>query len=110
MPSQYTLIYSIESIHARKTDSKDTKMSLETRINGETTSSRIHASNVLDIVNLLEEELGPVIPVIIIQVLSNESVRLDSTVSVYHWHVHVVDEVNEFLCSGRSVVSAGFLL
>ena len=45
-------------------DSKHTEVSLKTRIDGETTSSRVHAGYILYIVNLLQCELVTIIPVV----------------------------------------------
>ena len=42
--------------------------------------------------------------------LSDESVGLHCAVGIHLWHVHVIDEVDQFLGTGRAVVAPGLLL
>ena len=63
-----------------KTDSKDTKVSLKTRVNGEATSGGVHTGNVLYIMDLFERHLDPVVPVSVVEVLSYQCVGLYRTV------------------------------
>jgi len=54
---------------ARKADSKDAKMTLKPRVNSERTSSGVHAGNILHVVDVLQYQLGPVVPVTEVHVL-----------------------------------------
>lgn len=92
-----------------KRDGKHGKVSLKTRVNSETTRCGIHTRHVLTIVNLLERQLLSIVPVLVVEMLSQECVRLHSSVGVHLGHVHVVDEVDETFGAWRAVVAAGFL-
>ena len=56
----------------REGDSKCPEMSLQTRINLEGTGCWVHACCVQGILNILESELGPIIPMIVVLVLSQK--------------------------------------
>jgi hypothetical protein len=56
----------------REGNSKCPEMSLQTRINLEGTSCWVHASCVQGILNILESELGPIIPMIVVLMLSQK--------------------------------------
>ena len=60
--------------------------------------------------DLLEGELGAVVPMLVVHVLADHGVGLHCAVGIHLRHVHVVDEVDELLGAGRAVVPAGFLL
>ena len=62
MLGENALVDGLESLHAWETDSKDTEVALEARVDGEAASSRVHAGDVLDIVDLLQRELMAIIP------------------------------------------------
>ena len=64
----------------------------------------------LSVVNFLEGELVAIIPMAVVDVLSNQRVRLNSEVLIHFGHVHVVNEVDESLSARGTVVSASFLL
>ena len=85
-------------------------MALESGVNGETASRRIHAGHVLHIVDLLEGHLLAVVPVLVVQVLLDEGVGLHSAIRVHHGHVHVIYEVDELLAPRRAKITASFLL
>jgi len=72
-----------ESIPARETESKYTEVSLQTRVDSETTGRRVHARNVLCIVHFLKRQFGSVIPMAVVEVLPNECMRLYSEVLVH---------------------------
>lgn len=50
------------------------------------------------------------LPVVVVEVLAYECVRLDSPVNIHLWHVEVVYEVDESLSVGRSKFTTSFLL
>lgn len=99
-----------ERIMAWEADSKSCKMSLQSWVDGETSSCGIHAGNVLTVVDVLGCQLVPVIPMVVIQMLPDQSVRLDSSISVHFRHVHVIQEINQFLVAWWSKVLASLLL
>lgn len=47
---------------------------------------------------------------LVIQMLSDQSVGLNGTIGIYLGHIHIVDEINEGLISWRSVVPPSLLL
>ena len=53
----------------------------------------------------LERQLDSVVPMVVIDVLSDESVRLNCAISIDFRHVHVIDEINQSLCSRGTVVT-----
>lgn len=67
-----------ESIAAREVESKDTEVSLKSCVYGEVSGRLVHAGHVLSVRNLLQGQLVPVVPVSIIEMLSYQSVWLDS--------------------------------
>ena len=69
-------------------------MALKPGVNGETASSRVHAGHILDVVDLFEGHLLSVVPVLVVKVLLDKGVRLDSAIGVHCWHVHVINEVD----------------
>ena len=83
---------------------------LQSRVNGEGPGCRVHTRHVLSVVDVLEGELGAVVPVTVVDVLADERVRLHGEVLVHLRHVHVVDEVDEALGARGSVVAPGLLL
>ena len=62
--------------------SEDAKVSQKSRIDGETTGGRIHARYVLAFLNVLQGEFGSIVPVPVVQMLTDKCVRLDGTVAV----------------------------
>ena len=91
------LVDGFQSIETRERNGENGEVSLKSRIDGERTSGRVHTRNVLTVVDFFERKFGSIIPVRVIQVLSNESVRLHSAVSIDFGHVHIVNEVDKSL-------------
>jgi len=48
---------------AREADCKSCKVSLQSWVDGETSGSRVHAGDVLTIVNVLQDQLVPIVPI-----------------------------------------------
>ena len=55
---------------------------LQARIDGKASSCRVHTSNILAVMHLLQTKLCSVIPVIVVQVLPDQGVRLHCAVCV----------------------------
>ena len=110
MTAQDARVDRMQRLFAGETDGEHAEVTLETRIDGETSRRRIHTSDVLHVVYLLQRQLLTVVPVPIVQVLTNERVRRHGTVVVDSRHVHIVDEVDQLLRARRTVVSSGLLL
>ena len=100
------LIDCLQGFHSGEAHSKHAKVALESRVDGEAASSGVHAGNILHIVDLLEGEFGPVIPVLVVQVLADECVGLHGAIGVHLRHVHVVNEVNQLFGARRTIVAA----
>ena len=69
-------------------------MSLQSGVNSEATSSWVHTGYVLDIANLLKCHFLSVIPVSVVKMLPQQSVRLYGAICIHLRHVHVINEVN----------------
>ena len=85
-------------------------MPLQSGVDGEATSGRVHGCHILHIVHLLESLLLSVVPVVVVQMLSDQCVGLHCAICVHLWHVHIINEVDEFLCAWRPEVPASLLL
>ena len=58
-----------QGVQLREADGKHAEVSLKTCVDGEAAGSRVHGGHVLDILDLLEDQLLPVVPVTVVQVL-----------------------------------------
>ena len=76
------MIDGVEGSHSRETDGKHGEVSLQSWVDGEATSGRVHASNVLNIVDFLEYHLLPIIPMFVVQMLSYQCMWLNSTIQI----------------------------
>lgn len=56
---------------------------LQSGVNGEATSSRVHAGHILGVVDLLQGQLGAVVPMAVVNVLSDQGVGLYCEVLVH---------------------------
>lgn len=56
---------------------------LQSRVNGEGAGGGVHAGHILGVVDLLQSEFRPVVPVAMVDVLSDQSVRLHGVVLVH---------------------------
>lgn len=77
-------------------------MTLETRVDNERTSSRVHGSNVHRALNFLDGQLRSVIPMLVILVLTNQSNGALSIVLIKGGHVEIINEVEELELADRS--------
>ena len=96
----------LERVLSGKAQCEDAEVSLQSRVDGEAACSRVHAGDVLHVVNLLERQLHSVVPVIVVYVLPQQRVRLHCEVLVHFGHVQVVDEVDQFLRAWRAELSS----
>ena len=80
---------------AREAHGERGKMPLEPGVDGEAAGRGVHAGDVLHAVDVLRAELVPVVPVVVVQMLPYERVRLHGAVRVHLRHVHVVEKVDE---------------
>lgn len=88
---------------------KGPEVTLQTRVDLEGTSSRIHASSVEGILDILKSELGAIIPVIIIFVLSQKGDGSLSIVGIKSGHVKIINEVDELKFAYWSIGSTSLL-
>ena len=77
------IVYGLHGFVAWETKGKDCKVAQKTRCDGEGPSSGIHARNILCIVDFFKNEFGAVVPVVVIEVLSDDGVWLHREVLVY---------------------------
>lgn len=47
---------------------------------------------------------------VVVQVLSDHSMGLDSAICIYFGHIHVIDEIYKSFASRWTIVSPGFFL
>jgi len=84
-------------------------MPLEPWIDLETTSRGVHASNHLSVLDIFQNQLLPVIPMLVVLVLSEESNSCLCVVRVKLRHVHVIDEVNQLVLANGGKCFTSFL-
>jgi len=58
-------------------------VALESWVDGEAAGSGVHAGDILHIVDLLEGEFLPVVPVLVVQVLAYQGVGLHRAIGVH---------------------------
>jgi len=85
-------------------------VSLESWVDNERTSSWIHGSNQLGVLDVLKSKLTLVIPMLIVSVLSQQSNGVLGIIWISLWHVHVINEVDELVLSNWSEGLTSFLL
>ena len=85
------------------------EVSLQPCVDSEATSSWVHTGHILDIANLLECHFLSVIPVGVVKMLPQQSVGLYSTIGVHLGHVHVINEVDQFLSAWGTVLLTSLL-
>ena len=85
-------------------------MTLETRVNNEGTSSRVHSGDVHRALDFLDGQLSSVVPMLVILVLTNESNGALSVVLIEGRHVEIINEVEELELADRSEDLTGSLL
>jgi len=78
-----------------ETYSEKPEMSLKTWVNEERTGSWVHGSDQLSVLDILEGKLTLIIPMLVVSVLSEKSNSTLGVIWITHWHVHVIDEVDE---------------
>jgi hypothetical protein len=93
-------------------NSKGPEVTLKTRVDLERTSSWVHASCVKGVLDVLQGQLGAIIPVIVIFVLSQKRDSSLSVVGIKSGHVQVINEIDEleFTDGGISTTSLLFEL
>lgn len=79
------------------------EVALQTWVDNEGTSCRIHRSYVHRALDLLDCELLSVVPVSIILVLADESDGTLCIILIESWHVQVIDEVNQLVLANWSI-------
>ena len=82
MLRQNVVVDGVQSVLPGKADRKYIEVAQQTRVDGKAAGSRVHARQILRVVDLLERQLGPVVPVSVVEVLSDERVRLHGEIRV----------------------------
>ena len=99
-----------QGVQSREAECKHREMPLQTGVDGETPRGGIHARHVLRVVDVLEGKLRAVVPMAVVEVLTDQSVWLYCEVLIYLRHIHVVNEIDETLGARRTVVTTRLLL
>ena len=73
----------VQSVLAGEADGEHVEVAQQARVDGEAAGGRVHARQVLRVVDLLERQLGPVVPVTVVEVLADERVRLHREIRVH---------------------------
>lgn len=89
---QYARVDGQQGVVSRKAEREHREMSLKSRIDSETAGRWIHRGHVLRVMDLLQRQLGPVVPVTVVQMLANQRMRLDCEETVYlqdyYWSIY----------------------
>lgn len=78
-------------------------MSLKSRVNLERTSSRVHASSVKSILNILKGKLASIIPMLVVFMLSQKRDSSLGVIGIKLRHVKIIDEVDQLVFANGSV-------
>jgi len=68
---------------AGEADGEHGEVAQQTRVDGEGAGRRVHAGHVLRVEDVLQSQFRPVVPVAVVQVLSQQRVRLHCAVRVH---------------------------
>ncbi len=79
---QDALVDGAEGLGAGEAHGKDAEVSLQPWVDGEAAGGGVHAGHILDVMDLLERQLGEVIPVAIVQVLVGENMGYNQNVTL----------------------------
>jgi len=60
-----------QCVGAREAECEHTEVPLQSRVDGEAAGRRVHTGHVLRVVDVLQGQLGPVVPVTVVQVLAH---------------------------------------
>ena len=78
MLKKNAVVNRLQSIRAWKAESENAEVALQASVDGEGSSGLVHARNILSVGNLLQGELVTIVPMAVVQMLTNQSVWLDS--------------------------------
>jgi hypothetical protein len=92
-----------ERLLFRELDGTEEEVTLETWVDHERTGSGVHGSHVHGALDLLDGELCPVVPMLVIFMLTHKSDGTLSIVLVEGRHVEVINEVKELELADGSV-------
>lgn len=93
---------------AGKVDGECVKMSLQSRINAESASSRIHAGHKLTVLDDSERESAAIVPMAVVHELAYNLMWLHGSKSVHLGHVQVVSIIDQASIAARTVCLAAF--
>ena len=95
--------YREERSRLRKLDCAEEEVALKTWVHDKRTCSRIHRCDVHSALDFLNCELGTIIPVLVVFVLTNEGNSTLRIIEVESGHVKIINEVNELILADRPV-------
>jgi hypothetical protein len=100
----------VQGVAFREVNGQKPEPTLEARVDDERSSSSVHGGDVLSVGDLLHDELLLIVPMAVIEMLSNESDSSLGFIRVKLGHVQVIDKVDQFYFTRRSESSTTFLL
>ena len=86
------------------------EVSLKAGVDLERTSSGVHAGSIQGVFNVLEGQLGLIIPMIVVLMLSQERDGSLSVVGIKRGHVKIVDEIDQLEFADGGIRATSFLL
>lgn len=94
----------------RELDSLQPEVSLKTRVHHERSSSGVHGSHIQGRLDVFKGEFGAIVPMLVIFVLAHESNSRLRFIFVQHWHVQIVNEIDELILANGSISASCSLL
>ena len=84
-------------------DGTEEEVTLQTRVDHEGTGSWVHSGNIHGALNFLNSELGSVIPMLVVLVLTDKGDGTLSIILIESGHVEIINEVDELVLADGSV-------
>jgi len=72
-----------QSVLAGEAEREDVEMTQKSWVDCEAAGGRVHTGQILRVVDLLQSQLSPVVPVSVVQVLADQRVRLNSEIWIH---------------------------
>jgi hypothetical protein len=110
MLSHESTVDSVQRVAFREVNSQEPEPSLESGVDSEGSSSSVHGSNVLSVGDLLHDQLLLIVPMGVIEMLSDQSNSSLGFIGIKLRHVEIVNKVDQLDLSRRSETGSSLLL
>jgi hypothetical protein len=110
MLSHESTVDSVQRVAFREVNSQKPEPSLESGVDSEGSSSSVHGSNVLSVGDLLHDQLLLIVPMGVIEMLSDQSNSSLGFIGIKLRHVEIVNKVDQLDLSRRSETGSSLLL